>query len=326
MNGRIYDPLTAQFYSPDPFIQQPDNWVNYNRYSYCFGNPLIYTDPSGYKLLPADEGRAVDAYFSWATGRDFMMDFSNQRGAGGGNTSYTYNWDTGNYYNQNGEYVNYWEVYNNYILPNSVNDNKALEYIANIFLLKEEINRQLGSIANDAASRVAGIVAKTNAQWNGIVNGIDKYLGNTCKGVVNVYNVLFGYNYENNVGFVNVSMNGQPYFSERFISSAAQTTSFMGSYFEHYKGSSALSTFESGVVRSGKAIDKINIGIDYYKLFNNPSVENGINLGLDIISKKNFTIGWFTFWGTEVAPWAIEEVNQDGYRSRDIRQLLEEQY
>lgn len=47
MNGRIYDPLVARFLSPDPFIQAPDNWVNFNRYGYCMNNPLIYTDPSG---------------------------------------------------------------------------------------------------------------------------------------------------------------------------------------------------------------------------------------------------------------------------------------
>jgi len=51
MNGRVYDPLTAQFFSPDPFIQDPGNWLNYNRYAYCLNNPLIYTDPSGYKTL-----------------------------------------------------------------------------------------------------------------------------------------------------------------------------------------------------------------------------------------------------------------------------------
>ena len=49
MNGLVYDPLTAMFMSPDPFVQSPDNWVNYNRYGYCLNNPLIYTDPSGYK-------------------------------------------------------------------------------------------------------------------------------------------------------------------------------------------------------------------------------------------------------------------------------------
>jgi len=48
MNGRVYDPATGMFFSPDPFIQSPGDWVNYNRYSYCMGNPMRYTDPSGY--------------------------------------------------------------------------------------------------------------------------------------------------------------------------------------------------------------------------------------------------------------------------------------
>ena len=47
MNGRVYDPLTAQFFSPDPYVQAPDNWLNYNRYAYALNNPLIYTDPDG---------------------------------------------------------------------------------------------------------------------------------------------------------------------------------------------------------------------------------------------------------------------------------------
>jgi RHS repeat-associated core domain len=47
MNGRVYDPLTASFFSPDPYIQAPDNWLNYNRYSYVLNNPFKYTDPSG---------------------------------------------------------------------------------------------------------------------------------------------------------------------------------------------------------------------------------------------------------------------------------------
>jgi RHS repeat-associated protein len=48
MNGRVYDPATGMFFSPDPFMQSPGDWVNFNRYSYCMGNPMRYTDPSGY--------------------------------------------------------------------------------------------------------------------------------------------------------------------------------------------------------------------------------------------------------------------------------------
>jgi RHS repeat-associated protein len=48
MNGRVYDPMTAAFFSPDPFVQSAGDWMNYNRYTYCLNNPFRYTDPSGY--------------------------------------------------------------------------------------------------------------------------------------------------------------------------------------------------------------------------------------------------------------------------------------
>ena len=47
MNGRIYDPISASFFSPDPFVVDPSNTQAFNRYSYCLNNPLMYTDPSG---------------------------------------------------------------------------------------------------------------------------------------------------------------------------------------------------------------------------------------------------------------------------------------
>ncbi|WP_288307957.1 RHS repeat-associated core domain-containing protein [uncultured Muribaculum sp.] len=47
MNGRLYDPMLARFFSPDNYVQQPTNSQNFNRYSYCLNNPLKYTDPSG---------------------------------------------------------------------------------------------------------------------------------------------------------------------------------------------------------------------------------------------------------------------------------------
>ena len=47
MNGRMYDPYTARFVSPDKYIQEPENSQNYNRYSYCLNNPMKYVDPTG---------------------------------------------------------------------------------------------------------------------------------------------------------------------------------------------------------------------------------------------------------------------------------------
>jgi len=53
MNGRVYDPLTGMFFSPDPYVQAPDSWLNFNRYGYCYGNPFKYTDPSGEFIFAA---------------------------------------------------------------------------------------------------------------------------------------------------------------------------------------------------------------------------------------------------------------------------------
>ena len=51
MNGRVYDPIVARFLSPDNFVQNPEFSHSYNRYSYCFNNPLKYTDPSGMQSI-----------------------------------------------------------------------------------------------------------------------------------------------------------------------------------------------------------------------------------------------------------------------------------
>jgi len=50
MGGRVYDPVTQQFLSPDPYVQFPDNTQNLNRYSYCMNSPLMFTDPTGEKM------------------------------------------------------------------------------------------------------------------------------------------------------------------------------------------------------------------------------------------------------------------------------------
>ncbi|MBN1953212.1 MAG: hypothetical protein JW801_18550 [Bacteroidales bacterium] len=49
MNGRVFDPLTTQFLSPDKLVQEATRSQNFNRYTYCLNNPLKYTDPSGWE-------------------------------------------------------------------------------------------------------------------------------------------------------------------------------------------------------------------------------------------------------------------------------------
>jgi RHS repeat-associated protein len=46
--GRYYDPEISRFISPDPFVQDPEDPQNLNRYSYVLNDPQGYTDPSGY--------------------------------------------------------------------------------------------------------------------------------------------------------------------------------------------------------------------------------------------------------------------------------------
>ena len=60
MDGRIYDPMTGRFLSPDPFVQAPEFTQSLNRYIYCINNPLSLTDPTGYSWL-GDNWRSLVA-------------------------------------------------------------------------------------------------------------------------------------------------------------------------------------------------------------------------------------------------------------------------
>jgi RHS repeat-associated protein len=98
MNGRVYDPVIGRFLSPDPFIQAPDFTQSYNSYSYCFNNPLNYTDPSGNVaavtipredwskfLFDANHGASVDQLIKDYGERDYYNVFEmNYGGTVGG--------------------------------------------------------------------------------------------------------------------------------------------------------------------------------------------------------------------------------------------------
>ena len=80
MNGRLFDPVIARFFSPDPFVQMPDFTQNFYRYSYALNNPLKWVDPSGYLLwhpdkignLIADEGDNFNNGYKPKLGVNFL--------------------------------------------------------------------------------------------------------------------------------------------------------------------------------------------------------------------------------------------------------------
>lgn len=62
MNGRVYDSRTARFLQADPFVQEPNNPQNFNRFTYLWNNPLNATDPSGF--LGVKERQAVAVIYT----------------------------------------------------------------------------------------------------------------------------------------------------------------------------------------------------------------------------------------------------------------------
>ena len=107
MNGRVYDPLTAQFFSPDPFIQSGSDWKNYNRYSYCMNNPTRYTDPTGYQyyymntsIVDNTRGSGWGDVLDGGGGGGSFLETSLAWNAKG---SISYDWGSGKYEYANGD-------------------------------------------------------------------------------------------------------------------------------------------------------------------------------------------------------------------------------
>ena len=71
MNGRMYDPVTSSFLSPDRYVQDPSSAQGFNRYAYCMYNPLRLTDPSGWLAGGGGHGPGIPPYVvieGWASG------------------------------------------------------------------------------------------------------------------------------------------------------------------------------------------------------------------------------------------------------------------
>ncbi len=72
MNGRMYDPQTHRFLSPDNNIQDPYNTMSYDRFGYVWNNPLMNTDPSGeFVFFAAAIGALLGGISAAVNGGDF---------------------------------------------------------------------------------------------------------------------------------------------------------------------------------------------------------------------------------------------------------------
>ena len=65
MNARLYDPWTARFLSPDPYVQLPDFTQSFNRYSYCLNNPFKFVDPSGKDSWYTNDEDQINAFLQF---------------------------------------------------------------------------------------------------------------------------------------------------------------------------------------------------------------------------------------------------------------------
>jgi len=63
MRGRVYDPKTAIFLTPDPIVGRPLNVAGWNKYAYVLSNPLKYIDPSGFDGV---ESEVSDGNGNWS--------------------------------------------------------------------------------------------------------------------------------------------------------------------------------------------------------------------------------------------------------------------
>ncbi len=60
MNGRVYDPRTGRFLSPDPIVEDPAFSQSWHSYSYVANSPLSLVDPTGLAFAPCPMSRPVN--------------------------------------------------------------------------------------------------------------------------------------------------------------------------------------------------------------------------------------------------------------------------
>jgi len=77
-NARDYDPALGTFISPDTIVPGTGQAINYNRFLYASGNPLKFSDPSGF--IPEEPAGPSAGYTRWEVENYWMVRYYRAHG------------------------------------------------------------------------------------------------------------------------------------------------------------------------------------------------------------------------------------------------------
>ena len=171
MNGRVYDPLTAMFMSPDPYVQAPGNWLNYNRYGYCMNNPTNFTDPTGYQRMYIDMPAFSEFASHWGEyATSGASDWSHKdRGP------IRYDFDDHKYQYANGDEATEQEAMDMYAKPSNSHTYYGQNASTVFTSLRDGdsyTTNALNNIGLSAKANVAAIEKGAVEAWNGMVGAL----------------------------------------------------------------------------------------------------------------------------------------------------------
>jgi RHS repeat-associated protein len=186
MNGRIFDPVTGRFLSPDSFVQLPNYPNSYNRYSYALNNPLRFIDPSGYTYSkPSDWEReqrdGKHTYYNYSASKwwrlanpqltgSYSTNYSPGSGYGSVEAGTHFDWKTGKtykvymntatgrmYYDKATGSKTWWEDGEIYVAPTWDRvyvDNPEVDFASNGG--DNDKNAHVASVSNGSAAFIVG--------------------------------------------------------------------------------------------------------------------------------------------------------------------------
>ena len=187
MNGRVQDAITGVFLSPDPYITEPGNPQNYNRYSYVYNNPMSHTDPSGFSAVCLSN-LCDGFYFAGGTGSGLWGSNNGYSIDGGADVSVCYSYSCQK--TQTGKSDYYWMQFDAYADKNTNQIVKVTSRLITYHYLPNSIlqssNRSIleqavgtattSSSSGSVEARNTSLVAQSQQDDCTLAASIDSYL------------------------------------------------------------------------------------------------------------------------------------------------------